>query len=207
MLAYTVRQHVIRAGCLALLCASLCLLAVSSQAEDAGAPDNGGEIHLPVTLHPVRESGSISSHRSDGNILSLAADAQAIWRKAGIVFDVALEKVRLETAAGQALSVGDLNRFYQAIEPDGHGLHIFFVSSLDGLNGVAISPRLAWVADTTHVDDFRATAHEIGHLLGLKHTRESRSRLLFPGTNGTELSEAEILLARRHARWMNSRGP
>ena len=66
-------------------------------------------------------------------------------------------------------------------------------------NGLAIAPSLALVADITTVNDFRATAHEIGHLLGLNHTAPDRGRLLYRGANGTKLNEQEVLISRQRA--------
>ena len=59
-----------------------------------------------------------------------------------------------------------------------------------------MSPSVAFIADVTTVNDFRATAHEIGHLLGLEHTRESVDRLLYQGVNGSLLTQSEILTIR-----------
>ena len=61
-----------------------------------------------------------------------------------------------------------------------------------GLRSVAI-------ADYTTVYDFRALAHEIGHLLGLSHVPVDRNLLMYQGANGSELSLEEIMRAREIA--------
>ena len=81
-------------------------------------------------------------------------------------------------------------------------MHIFFVRTLHGINGISISPSIALVADVTTVNDFRATAHEIGHLLGLSHVFGSKSRLLFQGVNGTTLVDSEIEIAHTSAEFL-----
>ena len=50
--------------------------------------------------------------------------------------------------------------------------------------------------DTPSVLDERVTSHEIGHILGLHHVLDDQDRLLFSGTNGMNLSEEEIIVAR-----------
>ena len=54
------------------------------------------------------------------------------------------------------------------------------------------------VADETTVYDFRATSHEIGHVLGLSHVGPV-SRLMARGVNGFNLIEFEIEVARNKA--------
>lgn len=51
-------------------------------------------------------------------------------------------------------------------------------------------------ADLTTVPDFRVLAHEIGHVLNLKHTDQSRARLMYQGANGFDLALDEIKTAR-----------
>ena len=46
------------------------------------------------------------------------------------------------------------------------------------------------------VFDRRVSSHEVGHILGLRHTRADRGRLLYSGTNGMTLTPEEIVLAR-----------
>ena len=53
-----------------------------------------------------------------------------------------------------------------------------------------------FVTDTPSVHHERVTSHEIGHILGLHHTLDDSGRLMFPGTNGMELTVEEITVAR-----------
>ena len=55
------------------------------------------------------------------------------------------------------------------------------------------------VADYTTVYDFRALAHEVGHVLGLHHVSGSRGQLMYRGANGFKLSLEEIERARLKA--------
>lgn len=72
---------------------------------------------------------------------------------------------------------------------------------IGGPNGLTpFGTTLFFVADEPTVPHARVAAHEIGHILGLYHTWKDQGRLLYPGTDGTELSEEEIFVARYAAR-------
>jgi len=74
----------------------------------------------------------------------------------------------------------------------------YFASSI-GANGRAFpGSNIFLVADTTTVNDYRATAHEIGHLLGLTHVSDP-NRLMAMGKNGESLIEQEIQTVRKSA--------
>ena len=51
--------------------------------------------------------------------------------------------------------------------------------------------------------DFRAFAHEVGHVLGLDHVSGSRGQLMYRGANGFDLSLVEIERARISAQEFN----
>lgn len=166
-------------------------------AETTDIPSN--KIHLPVVLHPIRNNGDVSTARTDENILALFAKSQAIWDQADIVFDVSLVEVTLNGKIVQDVRDRAFRSLYTLIDSNDNRLHIFFTKKI-GANGIALSPQVALVADVTSVNDFRASAHEIGHLLGLGHTIDSRTRLLYRGVNGTILNQQEIQTARSNAK-------
>jgi len=168
----------------------------SAQIENAGQTVYD-DIHVPIVPHLVKNSGRVSSVRSADSMVELFQKSQTIWRQARIIFDVKIEEAEFDSSVQKAVEQQNFDNLYAIIPKDDHTLHVFFVQALGGPNGIAIAPSLALIADSTTVNDFRATAHEIGHLLGLSHTDESQKRLLFRGTNGTELTPEEIGLARR----------
>lgn len=168
------------------------LAAVSTEGNDV--------IRVPVVLHIVKNSGATGTARDKDNILALFQKSQDIWNQARIIFDPMLEEIVLDDDAQKAVERQDFKKFYAAIPINDRALHIVFVRTLGGSNGIAVAPSLAFIADNTTVNDFRATAHEIGHLFGLSHTNESRERLLFRGANGTQLVSEEINLARNGAK-------
>lgn len=164
------------------------------------------DIHIPIVLHIVKNSGQISTARNKDNILTLFQKSQAIWNQARIIFDVTLQETILDGNTQKAVLRQDFKKLYATIPMNDPALHVVFVQTLGGSNGIAIAPSLALVADSTSVNDFRATAHEIGHLLGLSHTSDSQERLLFRGANGTKLTPEEINFSRREAKFFASLG-
>ena len=79
-----------------------------------------------------------------------------------------------------------------------NSVNAYFARTLQGPNGIAFPGNRIMVADRTSVYDFRATSHEIGHVLGLRHVGPV-SRLMAMGVNGFDLSEEEVDIARSNA--------
>ena len=170
--------------------------------QDPGpSPDQGLPVLIvPVVLHPVRNSGVVSTTRTDENILALFETSQLIWDQSDIQFNVILQEIVLNKALQKNITEKFFGALNNTIEPTDKRIHIFFVRSLQGTNGIAFHPQLALIADITTVNDFRATAHEIGHLLGLEHIFESRARLMYQGVNGTNMTEEEVNIVRKRAK-------
>jgi ribosome biogenesis protein Nip4 len=77
-------------------------------------------------------------------------------------------------------------------------LSIILMKKLDGLNGVAYPNRgVTMVGDYTTRKDYRTLAHEIGHLLGLSHTKE-HNYVMTQGKNGYLFSKEEIKTMRKY---------
>lgn len=173
----------------------------------AGSNDDGSEIEIPIILHRVVDSGGFGTERTEENILSLFSEVARIWKQANISFDVTVVDEVLKNDTLEQIEQYVFNGLYPIFSQDPLALHVFFLAEIGGPaspagrpNGIAYPPTLAVVADTTTVNDYRAVAHEIGHLLTLVHTDESNDRLLFQGANGELLTKAEIQQARGHAR-------
>ena len=159
------------------------------------------KIIIPVKVHLIiDDSGEYASTRTYGNIVSLFEEANRIWEQGGIHF-------RLEGAVPTDVSFeaipNAINGNYQELinheNFDGGKINLFLAQSLNNINGLALSRiNSVLVADFTTVNDFRTTAHEFGHLLGLGHIAPS-NRLMARGKNGELLTKEEVLIARRNA--------
>jgi len=172
----------------------------SSAGREAGQENEQSVLHVPVVAHLVKKSSEASTSRDQAGLEQLFARAQTIWSQANVALDVSFEETTLDDSLVNAVATGNFNLLYALVPDNDPRLHVFYVSDLLGPNGIALAPQIALIADKTSVDDFRATAHEIGHLLGLEHANESRLRLMFPGANGRTLTRDEALIAREYAR-------
>ena len=152
---------------------------------------------INIVAHRV-SSGKLQSVRTHADIERVMKAAEKIWEQAGIRFNYEI----VDTEFDESTEAAVYRENYRAVYLEDYyregAINIFFVSALPA-NGIAINPSAAFVNDRTSVNDFRATAHEIGHLLVLEHTSASQTRLLYRGVNGTLLIPAEIDLARTNA--------
>lgn len=178
------------------------LLTISEQEQGPAEADFSGErITIPVRAHLIHdESGFYTSSRDAENILELFEEVNRIWEQADIEFRV--REIVITGISGGAVP-NALNGNYSELY--GHEayaedrVNVFFAQSLNGINGLAIPGiKSALIADRTTVSDYRTTAHELAHVLGLKHTRDD-DKLLARGKNGETLSISEIMVAREHA--------
>lgn len=158
-------------------------------------------IRIKAVLHPVRRSGgALDTNRTDEAIRALFEQTQKIWSQAGIVFDVELNETVINYAE-VLMNMGNYPFFNDTVAKDNNGaLHVYYVRDMAGANGWIVGSRHVAVADITTVDDFRATAHEIGHVFGLGHTEDNMESLMASGRNGQKLSDDEIRRVRGRAK-------
>ena len=157
-------------------------------------------IVLPLKIHIVQESsGNFQSFRTEANAKQLIQRANRLWKPAGIVLKIeAISKTRIARSVMESALNGNPMPLRALPEFDPAKINVFLARSI-GVNGLALVGLQALiVADTTTVNDFRTTAHEIGHLLGLGHA-DNIHRLMFRGSNGEVLTQKEILTARKNA--------
>jgi len=156
-------------------------------------------IVLPVKAHLITEpSEYYTSRRDEENVLKLFQEVNRIWDQGGVSFRV--EGVEAAQVSERAIPAAINGNSTELQERNGKGMiHVFFTQSLNGINGIALNEiDSILVADDTTVNDFRATAHELGHLLGLGHVPQEE-RLMARGKNGEFLAVQEILLARKNS--------
>lgn len=191
-----------------------------SEASQVAAPSQSGDeaslqpITLSLSLYVVHQeaqdspaedsqTNDLSSVRTEAELAALAERMQALWQGAGIVFDPVLIHT-IEIPATIALALGELDAqpFFQAAGqdfdvPDIGQVNGFYLADLGRVNGFAPrSSNAFFVTDEPSVHDERVSSHEIGHILGLDHALDDPDRLMFSGTNGMSITDAEIDTAR-----------
>lgn len=156
-------------------------------------------IEIPIVLHRVVDSGDLSTKRSKEDTGALFENVERIWSQGNITFDTEIIDTEISEDIQETIMKGNFGELYALTVNDPLSFHVYFLQNIGGPNGIAFPPLNAVIADKTTVPDYRATAHELGHLLGLSHTDESRGRLLFQGADGELLTAEEIKTARRAA--------
>ena len=157
-------------------------------------------IIVPVKIHVIEDFSRVySSNRDEENIFQVFKEVNKIWQQANIYFqieEIVLTKVDSRTISntinGNPIGLYDHENF------DKERINVFFTKNLNGINGLAISRiNSIFVSDHTTVKDYRATAHEFGHIFSLKHVPPI-NRLMAQGRNGEILNMEEIEIAREN---------
>jgi len=155
---------------------------------------------IPVDVYTIKyDDENISSTRNDENILEVFENVNSLWSQANIKIDV--KKIEVVTVEDSDYYY-DLNSILSyMVETENYNpdrVNAYFAKTLHGSNGIAFPGNRIMIADETSVYDFRATSHEIGHVLGLQHVGPV-SRLMARGVNGFDLTTEEINIARDNA--------
>ncbi|MCH7669029.1 MAG: hypothetical protein IIC71_07500 [Acidobacteria bacterium] len=166
-------------------------------------------IIVSMSLYIVDDANSdaespLSSQRQVAEVAEIANRMNTIWSQAGI--ELSVETVTRISVPGDvlnSLAAGDTSPFLNAAAigaiavPDPASINGFYVRSVGRANGVTpVGSRIFFVIDEPSVNDERVSSHEVGHIFGLHHVLDDSMRLMFGGTNGTDLTVLEQSVAR-----------
>ena len=171
------------------------------QIRSTNVEDISEQIILPVKAHIIVDSSGVyTSSRNEENIISLLEESNRIWNQANIYFQ--LEEIVVTNVDVWTISnVINGNNFEISAHKNfaDNKINLFLAQNLNDINGLALGNiNSIFVADYTTVNDFRTTAHELGHILSLNHV-EPINRLMARGKNGEILLSEEVFIARNNA--------
>jgi hypothetical protein len=173
-------------------------------------------IPLRARILTATDLPGVDCRLAEVDVRRVVAKVNAVWRPGGVYWG--LDSVAREPAARQQRFrfASELNgkptvAMYRLLVPDEDrvfdGARVYFVHDFT-YNGVWFDDGYAIVRETARLNEVpggidepipRVTAHELGHMLGLRH-REDETNLLASGKTGTSLNRAEVESARASAR-------
>lgn len=149
---------------------------------------------------------AVSTARTGDDLRVIHENMNEIWAQAHIELDLQhVEYLEVPTDILEDIMFGNFQSFFRAI---GEGdilienasqINGFYAKQIGGPNGIMLSSQVYFVNDTPTVNDERVSSHEVGHMLGLHHQLYDPEQLMYSGTNGTDLNEIEITVARYFA--------
>ena len=153
------------------------------------------------------QNQAVSSARTKEELVGILEGMNEIWGQANVRLELAsLETMVVDRDVLKEVGAGNIGAFFDRLGeiipfddsgPDAGLISGFYTRRIGGPNGVTpLGSRWFMVMDEPSVFDHRVSSHEVGHILGLRHTLGSQARLFYPGTNGMKLSDEEITLAR-----------
>lgn len=159
-------------------------------------------IELSVLIHFINDlDNKISTTRTKNEIPHLFEQINHIWEPARIKF-IPTILPRENIVNNELAKLMDIF-FTTSLDPGYDKIDIYFVSNVtynqQMINGWTNRKlRRVFINDYLNVDFSKCVAHEIGHTLQLGHV-SNPDNLMAEFTNGKNLSESEIEIARNNA--------
>jgi hypothetical protein len=175
------------------------------------AQDTPPDITLPISMYLLVDdienpNLDISTSRTEDGLMTILENMNIIWSQSNIELSLnTIATVEVPEAVLEDIIAGDFSSFFAALAdgsislPDTAQINGFYAKNIGGPNGITLNNQVYFVNDEPTVNDERVSSHEIGHMLGLHHHLVSPNRLMYSGTNGTTLSDEEIIVTRYFA--------
>ena len=176
--------------------------------DSPNAPRPETPLTVPLSLYLMQDSAGtespLSSRRTEDGLAIIAENMGVVWSQANVIFDpINIATITAPTDVLQAIATGlDTGAFFDQVGrtfdiPDPSAVNGFYLRTAGRVNGFApTGSRVFFVIDEPSVHDERVSSHEVGHIFGLHHQLEDPGTLMFSGTNGTVLTQDEIVVAR-----------
>ena len=148
---------------------------------------------------------AVSSVRTEEELVAILERMNEIWGQANLRLELAtLDTLVVDRDVLKEVGAGNIRAFFDRLdnsipfdETSPGLISGFYTRRIGGPNGITpLGSRWYMVMDQPSVFDHRVSSHEVGHILGLRHTLGDRGRLLYPGTNGMSLTPQEITRTR-----------
>lgn len=169
------------------------------------------EIIMPISIYLLVDdidspNPDISTNRTEDDLRIILDDMNIIWSQANIELSLSyVGYVEVSTEILEDIIAGEFTSFFTAVNdgtlelPNISQLNGFYAKDIGGPNGITLSSQVYFVNDTPTVNDERVSSHEVGHMFGLHHDLVNPGHLMYSGTNGTALTEEEIVVSRYFA--------
>ncbi len=148
----------------------------------------------------------VSTVRTEDDMQIIHEKMNDIWSQANIELDLQhIGYLEVPKDVLEDILDGQFQSFFIAV---GEGeipidnvsqINGFYSKHIGGPNGIMLNSQVYFVNDEPTVNDERVSSHEVGHILGLHHHLFDPNQLMYSGTNGTNLNEVEITVARYFA--------